>query len=321
MIKNGVGTMTTMRRHEYPGPLDLRSMQALAVRCFPHTGYHHIGDLAWTWCRAFDPSEPWPTAVWTDGDVPVAWAWLEPPSELLLQVDPAYPALAGEALEWAATKTNAPLNTEVADTEPHLTAALPRHGYTRLTTPFMSCLSRPLVPSPPLTSPPYATSPDTCFPLPAPSLPDGYTIREQRTPADVAARAAAHRAAWDSARVTTERHTRMREIWPYRSEMDLVVVSPAGESVAYCQGWYDEANRVGLYEPVGTHPAHRRLGLGRAVCAAVLHAFARAGALHAVVYARGDAAYPVPKRLYESLGFREYTRVHGYTTSRKRRGP
>ncbi|AQY20395.1 hypothetical protein T261_03751 [Streptomyces lydicus] len=47
-------------------------------------------------------------------------------------------------------------------------------------------------------------------------------------------------------------------------------------------------------------PDHRRtpcpLGLARAVCTAVLHAFADTGGRRAVVYARGDAGYPVPQR-------------------------
>ncbi|GAA2613348.1 hypothetical protein [Streptomyces tubercidicus] len=36
------------------------------------------------------------------------------------------------------------------------------------------------------------------------------------------------------------------------------------------------------------------------------------GGRRAVVYCRGDAGYPVPKRLYESLGFTAYTRTHTY---------
>ncbi|MFE0380291.1 GNAT family N-acetyltransferase [Streptomyces inhibens] len=64
--------------------------------------------------------------------------------------------------------------------------------------------------------------------------------------------------------------------------------------------------------PVGTHADHRRLGLARAVCTAVLHAFDRAGGHRAVVYSRGDADYPVPIRLYESMGFTTYTRTHTY---------
>ncbi|MFC6087375.1 GNAT family N-acetyltransferase [Sphaerisporangium aureirubrum] len=319
-----------MRRREYPGPLALDAMQELAVRCFPRTGYRHIGDLAWSWCRALTPAEEWPTAVWTEGGRTLAWGWLEPPGELMLQVDPSHPELAAEVLHWATTKSRGPLSAEVADTEPHLITALTRQGHTRLDIPFMSCLSRPLTPHPastrfpisslsPESSPALKTSDLPSVPelLAVPPLPDGYSIRPQRTPSDVAGRAAVHRAAWDSTRITTERHTRLREVWPYRPEMDLVAVSPIGEIVAYCQGWYDEANRVGLYEPVGTHPAHRRLGLSAAVCTAVLHAFAEAGAEHAAVYARGDAAYPVPKHLYESLGFREYTRVHAYVARPK----
>jgi hypothetical protein len=51
-------------------------------------------------------------------------------------------------------------------------------------------------------------------------------------------------------------------------------------------------------------PEHRhRLGLAGIVCTAVLHAFADAGGHRATVYCRGDAAYPIPKQLYESMGF------------------
>lgn len=64
--------------------------------------------------------------------------------------------------------------------------------------------------------------------------------------------------------------------------------------------------------PLPREGSHRRLGLARAACIAVLHAFADAGGHRAIVYSRGDAAYPIPKRLYESLGFTAYTRTHTY---------
>ncbi|WP_203978760.1 GNAT family N-acetyltransferase [Planotetraspora silvatica] len=286
-----------MRRSEYAGPVALRAMQALAVRSFPATGYRHIGDLTWNWCLSLDREAECPTAIWTHGDRTLAWGWLESPDGLMLQVDPGHPELADEVLDWAERVAAGPLSAEVAETEPHLAAALERRGYARAADgPFMVCLDRPLI-----------DLPD------APRLPDDYTMRAQRDHADVAGRAAAHRAAFGSTRVTAERHARMRETWPYRPELDLVVVSPAGDVVAYCQGWYDEANGTGEFEPVGTHPGHRRLGLARSVCTAVLHAFADAGGRRAVVYSRGDAAYPLPKRLYESMGFRAYTRTHTYT--------
>ncbi|TJZ57531.1 GNAT family N-acetyltransferase [Streptomyces piniterrae] len=301
-----------MRRHEYFGPVALPAMHSLATRTFPMTGYRHVGDLTWNWCLSLDRADECPTAVWSHGDETLAWGWLELPDNLMLQVDPSRPELADEVLAWAERTAGGTLSVEVAETEPHLVSVLERRGYTlprsrsRSRTrpsggtpvvdgPFMACLGRPLTGLPAI-----------------PRLPDGYTIRAQQSHADVAGRAAAHRAAFGSTRVTTERHARMREIWPYRAEFDLVVVSPEGAVAAYCQGWYDEANGIGTFEPVGAHPDHRRLGLARAVCIAVLHAFADAGGHRAVVCSRGDADYPVPKRLYESMGFAEYTRTRTY---------
>ncbi|WP_425247469.1 GNAT family N-acetyltransferase [Streptomyces sp. NEAU-NA10] len=286
-----------MRLQQYAGPQELRAMQSLATRVFPRTGYHHIGDLAWNRCLALGREEHCPTAVWERGGETLAWAWLElPDGALMVQVDPAHPELAGDVLAWAEQKAPGLLTVEVAGTETHLVEALNRRGYRQAADgPFMACLTRPLTALPAI-----------------PPLPDGYVIRPQRDTSDVAGRAAAHRAAFGSPRITAERHARMRDTWPYRPELDLIVVSPAGDVVAYCQGWYDDTNRIGAFEPVGTHPDHRRRGLARAVCTAVLHAFAAAGGRRAVVQARGDADHPAPKRLYESMGFRAYTRTYAY---------
>ncbi|MFI0712415.1 GNAT family N-acetyltransferase [Streptomyces inhibens] len=214
----------------------------------------------------------------------------------MLQVDPRHPELGDEVLAWAEQTAGGALTVGVAETEPHLVDALERRGYTRtVDRPFMACLDRPLTGLPDI-----------------PRLPDGYTIRAQQDHTDVVGRAAAHRAAFGSVRITTERHALMRNAFPYRPEFDLIVASPTGDVVAYCQGWYDHANGIGAFEPVGTHPGHRCLGLARAVCTTVLHAFDRAGGHRAVVYSRGDADYPVPKRLYESMGFTTYTRTHTY---------
>ena len=99
---------------------------------------------------------------------------------------------------------------------------------------------------------------------------------------------------------------------PYRPELDLAVEAPDGTFAAYCLGWYDQRNRTGLFEPVGASPDHRRRGLAAAVSRAVLARLRDIGAEHAIVNARGDADYPAPKRLYESLGFSERTRTRTY---------
>ena len=99
------------------------------------------------------------------------------------------------------------------------------------------------------------------------------------------------------------------QAWPYRSDLDCIAVAPDGHVAAYCLAWLDGENRVGELEPVGTHADFRRRGLAAAVCAFALRRLAEEGATRAVVYARGDAAYPAPKLLYESLGFRAHART------------
>jgi ribosomal protein S18 acetylase RimI-like enzyme len=58
-------------------------------------------------------------------------------------------------------------------------------------------------------------------------------------------------------------------------------------------------------EPACT-PGHRRLGLGRAVNLFALERLREEGAQLALVACRGDDAYPIPRKLYESVGFGEW---------------
>ena len=97
----------------------------------------------------------------------------------------------------------------------------------------------------------------------------------------------------------------MRETWPYRADLDCVAVAPDGSVASYTLAWLDEENRVGEFEPVGTHEAHQRRGLGRAVNLFALQRLRDEGATEALVGCRGDDAYPIPRKLYESVGFRE----------------
>lgn len=74
-----------------------------------------------------------------------------------------------------------------------------------------------------------------------------------------------------------------------------------GEIAAFCIGWPDAANGVGLLEPVGCRPAFRRRGLASAVISATLRAMRDAGLDRAVVYPHGEDAAAVS--LYERNGF------------------
>jgi GNAT superfamily N-acetyltransferase len=274
-------------------------MQQLASRLYPAASWRHAGDLAWAATCAGAP-EHGPTAVWRDGEDLVAWGWLEGPGEVTLQADPRYPALAGEVLAWAEQVSPVPISVTIAENEPHLAAAFTARGYRPAAEggPFFVCLGHDL----------------TGLPQSVPALPDGYVLRE--CDADtVPTRAAAHRSAWSAfnSRYSEQQHAAMRGLWPYKAAFDLVAIAPDGTPAAYCQGWYDEESRVGLFEPVGTDPRHRRLGLSRVLGLTVLQRFAAAGGRLAVVNPRGDDAYPVARLAYESLGFTAYSRTHTFT--------
>lgn len=138
-------------------------------------------------------------------------------------------------------------------------------------------------------------------PEPAPLAP-GYRIRGLRRPVDVPDRVALHRAAFPASRLNVEKYERLATLPHYRSEDDLVVEASDGSLAAYALAWWDPAGRVGEFEPVGTHPAHQRRGLARALLTYGLARFFEMGARTVQVYA--DALDPGPEALYEAVGFR-----------------
>jgi mycothiol synthase len=76
--------------------------------------------------------------------------------------------------------------------------------------------------------------------------------------------------------------------------------------------WLDPINRVGNFEPVGTHPDFQRRGLGQAVMVEGLRRLQAWGMTKAMV---GTGAKNVPAiRLYEDVGF--YTETHLLTYAR-----
>lgn len=133
-------------------------------------------------------------------------------------------------------------------------------------------------------------------------LPDGYAIRSLRGPEDIPARVEVHRAAFAPSRLTVEKYERLAGLPHYRFADDLVVETPDGSFAAFAMAWWDPAGRVGEFEPVGTHPAHQRQGLGRALLRFGLQRYGHLGARIVQVYS--DAASVPAETLYASAGFR-----------------
>jgi ribosomal protein S18 acetylase RimI-like enzyme len=260
-------------------------MQALTRRTWSHDSPCHIGDLAWQRYMHVGREGEWSTRLWeVDGEVR-AWGWSQAPGDLQLYVDPAYPELADEVLVHFGPRTVTTL-----DRAAHVLDALWRNGYVRSDGPHLAYHTRPLAD------------------LPEPMLPKGFTVRSV-TADDLVHRVAVHQAAWPATRVNEQSYRAVTAAWPYRAGLDWVAVAPDGSFAASCLVWFDEANGVGLLEPVGTDARFRRLGLGRSVCLAALRALRAEGAREAVVYpVVGDARHPAALPLYEALGFAPYAR-------------
>jgi predicted N-acetyltransferase YhbS len=135
--------------------------------------------------------------------------------------------------------------------------------------------------------------------LPTPVVPAGYRLGWVETHEQMIGRVLAQQAAFAPSDLTVERYERVLRTWPYRPTLDRIVLTDGGEVVAFCTAWLDEENAAGLFEPVGTHPAHQRRGLAKAVCIDALHALRAAGATTAQVGYASEAGYAT----YHSIGF------------------
>lgn len=138
-------------------------------------------------------------------------------------------------------------------------------------------------------------------PLPAGPVPSGYTVRavDLTDDTDAVGRASVSRASFGNHR-TAELMKVLRLAPSYRPDLDLAVIAGDGTFAAYTTVWLDEVNRFVVFEPVGTHPDHRRQGLASAVIAEGMRRAVEYGAKTAYV---GSGASSPANRLYELMGF------------------
>jgi mycothiol synthase len=146
-------------------------------------------------------------------------------------------------------------------------------------------------------------------PISEPVLPEGFTIRGS-TLADYAQLAAVHNSAFGVNWKPEEYRDEMMLKPGYDPEREMVVVAPDGQFAAFTIMWLDTLNKVGLFEPVGTHRDFHRKGLGKALMLHVLHKMKAHGMETALV---GHDAENLPATaLYTSIGFiRKHTTL-GY---------
>jgi len=155
----------------------------------------------------------------------------------------------------------------------------------------------------------YYTERSLSLPIPEPQLPQDFTIRAC-TIADYARYVAAYNSAFDADWSPETYRDAVMTKPGFDPQRYIAVVAPDGQFAAFTIIWFDEVNKVGLFEPVGTHKDFHRMGLGRAMMLHCLHEMKRRGMETAKV--GHDATNLAADGLYQSIGFtREYTTL-GY---------
>ena len=293
----------TLATRPYAGEDDYARMRSLLVTIAAAGPAHYctVGDLDWWRFGNGDPETVRATQLWFDGDELVAFAWSPYDAQGELLTHPDYRAAEDGLYAWIEARRgqaapSQPCAVWAYDSDTPRVACLRARGYARTGRCFR-----------------YRTC-NLAEAPPAVPLPPGYSIRNVRGEADLERRVAVHRAAFAPSRMTVEKHRRVLAAPTYRADLDLVVVAPGGDFAAYCLVWLDTANALGVFEPVGTDPAHQRRGLGKAVLAEGLRRLRALGARAAFVNSHGDSV--AANRLYDSAGFRVVGENHAWEQAR-----
>lgn len=292
-------------------------MQELAQRVFavrPElvNGEANVGELAWEWGKAYDTlRDCWRHRMWfVDGELAGwGWAWLPHPvtrgdgtvrevgeANLIWQAHPDRPELLDEILDWydeVAGGADRLLTVQSGDARSR--EAVAAHGYAFDADAGADDGSW------------HQFNVRGLDDVPDPVLPEGFRFLSAGD-VPVADAVTAHRAAWPASAFSAAALERLRRTWPYRPDLHVLVAAPDGTLAANAIIWLDDANRAAEFEPVGTHRDFRRRGLGAALLRHGMRLARAAGADRMLVACLGGTAHPAARGLYESLGFRRFTR-------------
>jgi GNAT superfamily N-acetyltransferase len=296
---------------------DVQLMQGLAqrvtaVRADLVTSDASFGELAWNWGKGHaSDGASWPRRLWFAAGDLVAWGWAYLPRQvrrsdgsvqdvtsayLAYQVHPGHAGLVDEVIDWydgTAAGTERTVLPSAADEfglkrwaahgyEANLAALGDTGSWTQLNERDLTDVDQPV-------------------------LPEGFRFRT----ADEAGPAAAVRAhldAWHPSTYTSQGYEGVRQTAAYRGDLHILVQAPDGTMAASTIMWLDEANKTAEFEPVGTHPAYRRLGVARAMLLHGMRQARAAGATRMTVACLGAPGHPRARALYYSVGFRELSR-------------
>jgi GNAT superfamily N-acetyltransferase len=271
-----------------------------------------FGELAWSWGKdhaAYGHS--WRRRLWFAGDDLVAWGLVILPRQvtrsdgsvtdvtgayLAYQVHPGHKELVDEVISWyddVAAGLERTVLPQAADEfglkrwaahgyETDLAVDSDTGSWTQLNHRNLDQIEQPV-------------------------LADGFRFRTADEAGPEAA-VQAHIDAWAPSTYTAESYEGVRQTSSYRGDLHVLVEAPDGTMAASTIMWLDEVNKTAEFEPVGTHPGYRRLGLGRAMLLHGMQLARDAGATHMTVACLGAPGHPAARGLYYSVGFSEFSR-------------
>lgn len=300
--------MSEIHPRPYEGLTDLERIKALnreGRRFNPLSSYLHNGDLDW-WLFYGDRNENWSEMIWLWEDQAralVGWVMLRPKKA---QIEMAVrPTLRGGEIEdrmmaWSEARLytyshprQQPITTFAFVDEVERTALLAQRGY-QDGEDELAFFAQALTDE-----------------LPAPVLPDGYHFLDVMRPELAAPRAAVHFDAFSPSKMTTEAYANFMTAPHYDPALDVVVVGPDGQFVAFAMAWADAETGIGYFEPVGTRRDCQRRGLGRAALAEGMRRLRARGMKLATVFCvahnTGNLVF------YQAAGFKRVNTVRRYT--------
>ncbi|MEV0971822.1 GNAT family N-acetyltransferase [Microtetraspora glauca] len=150
---------------------------------------------------------------------------------------------------------------------------------------------------------------DLAGPLAEPVPPGGFVLREAR-PEDAEQLAVARNHSFDEDWTGDLYRSAVMEKPGYDPGREIVAESPDGRIAAFTVYWTDDRNRIGHFEPVGTHREFQRMGLARA---AMLYAMRRMAERGMTTVTVNHNAENLPAAgLYASLGFVRRHETYGF---------
>ena len=299
-----------MKKRKYRGEADLKLFQdfnARAISVTEHCGYLHPGDIPhhiYNGNKYYDPVEL--IRIWEDDQGLAAWMLVQPRYKSFdAQVRPD---LRGGELEREVLEETETLLLELMKKYEVSSDQIYADAFRGDTARIQLLAELDWEPEDTL---PYVLNRREITSVAAPELPVGFSFRSATGIEDASALAEVHNGAFNPTNWTPELYRKVMESPGYDPGRELVIQAPDGKLVTFCIIWLDQLNRIGSFEPVGTHRDYQRRGFGRVIMLYGMKKMITAGMKYATVAHFGDNE--AAKGLYQSLGFKPWHLLDEYS--------